>query len=105
MGEVGEPRSGSTGGGFTCPISAVSRLAPSLPSPTLRAGEEVGCHATGAHRTSSMWAALLGGVGQLAKRIRELEPGDVELKTLGDARIARARPRQRRHADRIVVED
>ena len=49
--------------------------------------------------------ALLDRVGQFAKAVGELDAADIKLEALGDARIARRAPRQRRLPGRVFVED
>ena len=50
-------------------------------------------------------AALLGGVGQLAERIGELETADIQLEPLREPRIIGFGARQRGHRDGIIVKD
>ena len=50
-------------------------------------------------------AALRRRIGELAEGIGELETADIELEALGQARLLRLGSRQRRHGDRIIVED
>ena len=50
-------------------------------------------------------AALLGGIGQFAKAIGDLDAANIKLETLGETRIVRLRARQRRLADGIIGQD
>src|SRR6266446_8558607 len=49
--------------------------------------------------------ALLGGIGQLAEGVGELEPADIDLEALGETGIVGAAARQCGHRERVVVED
>ena len=49
--------------------------------------------------------ALLGGVGELAEAVAQLDAGDVELEALGDPRIARLLPRERRLRGRVFGDE
>src|ERR1043165_1752786 len=49
-------------------------------------------------------APLLGGIGELAERVRDLDAADIELEALGNARIVRRRARERRLGHRTFVE-
>jgi hypothetical protein len=50
-------------------------------------------------------AALLCGVGQFAEGVGEFEPASINLEALGQARVFRMAARQRRHRQRVIVED
>ncbi|TIQ53751.1 MAG: ABC transporter permease [Mesorhizobium sp.] len=49
--------------------------------------------------------ALLGGVGQLAEGVGQLDAAAIELEALGDPRVIRARPGERCLRNRIAVEN